>query len=253
MNDIHSAVAGVGHRLASLSIFFPCYNDQTTIGCLVEQALTILPDLATTYEVVVVDDGSSDASRAHLQTLAAEHPQLRLICHISNQGYGAALQSGFRCCRSEWIFYTDGDGQYDPRDIRLLLPGALSGQVDWINGYKERRADPVYRVWIGAIYGYLVRHLFAIPIRDVTCDFRLMRKNLLNPDELTFKSGFICVELTAKLALAKARWQEVAVHHYPRPSGSSTYFRPARIFQTIRDFGRFLGEFQRLKRRCSPG
>ena len=220
---------------ASLSVFFPAFNDAQTIGALVSEALALLPTLVADYEIIVVNDGSSDETAALLDRLARTHERVRAVHHARNLGYGAALRSGFASARKELIFYTDGDGQYDVRELARLYP-LLTVGVDVVNGFKIKRADSSRRKVIGGLYNRLARLLFRLPIRDVDCDFRLLRREALAAVTLTSSSGAICVELVRKLHVAGCRFVEVPVHHYPRAHGRSQFFTPRRVARTARDF-----------------
>ncbi|HLL77726.1 MAG TPA: glycosyltransferase family 2 protein [Pyrinomonadaceae bacterium] len=218
----------------SISVFFPAYNDEATIGSLVGDALAVLPSLAEDFEVIVVNDGSTDRTGAVLDALARADPRVRVVHHESNRGYGGALRTGFASAAKELVFYTDGDGQYDVREIALLRPLLTEG-VDVVNGYKIKRADDWRRKAIGATYNRLVRLLFSIPIRDVDCDFRLIRRRAVERIELVSSSGSICVELVHKLHRAGCVFAEVPVHHYPRAHGRSQFFTLRRVGRTALD------------------
>jgi glycosyltransferase involved in cell wall biosynthesis len=172
----------------------------------------------------VVDDGSRDQTGIILDRLARELPYLRVIHHNKNMGYGNALISGFRNAGKDLIFYTDGDGQYDVREIHTLLANLAPG-IDLVNGYKIRRADAWYRIWLGTLYRLAMNRLFGLSIRDVDCDFRLFRRYIFQRISLESPSGVICVEMAKKFELAGFRMAEVPVSHYPRKYGRSEFFR----------------------------
>jgi glycosyltransferase involved in cell wall biosynthesis len=218
-----------------ISVFFPAYNDAASIGALVTEALNVLPTLTHDFEVIVINDGSTDGTQAQLEALASSHSQVRIIQHVHNQGYGAALRSGFASAQKELIFYTDGDGQYDVREISALYP-LLTSEVDVVNGFKIKRADSRQRKVIGGLYNSLARLCFLLPIRDVDCDFRLLRRSAVAPLKLTVTSGAICVELVHQLHRNGCRFAEAPVHHYPRPHGRSEFFTPSRVIHTAFDF-----------------
>lgn len=219
----------------SISVFFPAFNDARAISPLILSALDVLPTLTDDYEVLVVNDGSTDATRAVLDEMARSCAQLKVIHHQRNLGYGAALRSGFRHATKDLIFYTDGDGQYDVRELPALYR-ELTPAVDVVNGFKLERADRSHRKVIGGIYNQITRFLFRLPIRDVDCDFRLLRRSALERISLSASSGVIGVELVHKLASAGCVFKEVPVHHYPRAHGKSQFFTPLRIGRTIFDF-----------------
>ncbi|HLQ75719.1 MAG TPA: glycosyltransferase family 2 protein [Terriglobia bacterium] len=217
----------------SISAVFPAYNDQHTIEGMVRTVATEMSKVTDDFEVLVVNDGSRDKTRAILDRLRRELPYLRVIHHETNQGYGAALISGFANSTKDIIFYTDGDGQYDVREIHNLL-AELRPNIDLVNGYKVKRSDPWYRIAIGEIYRRTMRIVFRLTIRDVDCDFRLFRRNIFEKITLESRSGVICVEMARKFALAGFRMAEVPVSHYPRLHGSSEFFRIRHLQHTLR-------------------
>ena len=218
----------------SLSVFFPCYNDAETIGQLVLDAEAALRSLADDYQIIVVNDGSSDRSAEVLRELQSKVGRLEIVTHPRNRGYGGALRSGFAAASKDLVFYTDGDGQYDVKEMPLLLM-LLSDDVDFVNGVKMQRQDPGYRIFAGNLHKFFTRWMFWLPITDVDCDFRLVRRTILDRIRLTSNSGSICSELVKKAERAGATFREVSVHHYARRSGGSQFFRPGRILQTYAD------------------
>lgn len=215
-----------------ISVFFPCYNDAHSIKQLVDDAFTTLKKITNQFEVIVIEDGSTDNSKNILKILERGYKELKVIYHPKNKGYGKALQAGFRNASYEWIFYTDGDGQYDVKEL-ILLTKLISDDVDFINGIKIARKDPPYRVVIGDFYSFFTRWFFWLPIHDVDCDFRLIRKAIIKKIHLTSTSGSICVELVKKAEYAMARFREVSVTHYNRKWGESQFFQPRRIVSTL--------------------
>lgn len=221
----------------SISAFFPAYNDENSIAPLIEKVSAILQQVADDYEVVVVNDGSSDGTAEVLNDLAARLPYLRVVHHPRNRGYGGALRSGFEHATKDLVFYTDGDGQYDVGEIARLIP-LMTEEVDVVNGYKRKRSDSRRRIVLGGIYKFLARRMFGLPIRDVDCDFRLMRRTMIQGIELTSTSGVVCTEMIYKLSLADCRFAETPVHHYPRLHGQSQFFTIKRVARTGYDFFR---------------
>ncbi len=221
-------------RPTSLSIFFPAYNDSGTIASMVIAAVMTAGRLTTDFEVLVINDGSRDATQEIADELARLYPQVRVIHHPKNRGYGGALQSGFGSVRKEVIFYTDGDAQYDPRELTQLWE-RMTDDVDLVNGYKISRSDPIHRIVIGRIYHYMVKVLFGLTVRDVDCDFRLMRRSIFDRVKLEKTSGVICLEMMKKIHDAGFRIAEVPVHHYHRAYGKSQFFNFKRIVRTALD------------------
>ena len=218
----------------SISAFFPCYNDQNSIARLVQTADKTLATLTDDYEIIVVNDGSSDDSAAVLAALAGEVPRLQVVTHEVNRGYGGALRSGFAAATKELVFYTDGDGQYDVGELPLLLM-LLTPDTDFVNGMKMTRQDPGYRVFAGNLHKFVMRWSFWLPVTDVDCDFRLVRRSVVQRLRLTQNSGSICVELVKLAQREGAQFREVSVHHYAREFGESQFFRPGRIARTYLD------------------
>jgi glycosyltransferase involved in cell wall biosynthesis len=219
---------------AGLSVFFPAYNDSGTIASMVVTAVQTARRLTPDFEVIVVNDGSKDRTASILDELARLYPELRIIHHERNRGYGGALRSGFEAARKELIFYTDGDAQYDPAELELLWHG-LTPDVDLVNGYKISRSDPWHRIVIGRLYHHTVKLAFGLRVRDVDCDFRLMRRSIFDQVRLEKNSGVICLEMMKKIHDAGFAIAEVPVHHFHRAYGRSQFFNFRRIGRTAVD------------------
>jgi glycosyltransferase involved in cell wall biosynthesis len=196
----------------------------------VQTARRLTPD----FEVIVVNDGSQDRTASILEELARLYPEVRVIHHERNRGYGGALRSGFAAARKEFIFYTDGDAQYDPAELELLWPHMTPG-VDLVNGYKISRSDPWHRIVIGRLYHHTVKLAFGLRMRDVDCDFRLMRRSIFDRVHLEKNSGVICLEMMKKIHDAGFALAEVPVHHFHRAYGRSQFFNVRRIGRTAID------------------
>jgi len=237
-------------RASGISVFFPAFNDANIIGSMVKQASALLPTLTDNYEVIVINDGSTDSTEEVVAEIARAIPCVRLVSHQQNQGYGAALRSGFQHASKELVFYTDGDGQYDVRDLSSLVP-LMTTDCDVVNGYKLNRADPSHRVILGSVYNRLARFLFRLPTRDVDCDFRLIRRSAFERIKLRSSSGVICVEMIYKLHSAGCVFAETPVHHYERPFGKSQFFTLRRVARTLFDLITLWIELVVLKRNRS--
>ncbi len=218
-------------RPSSITAFFPAFNDGGTIASMVISAAHVLAQVTDDYEIIVVNDGSSDYTAEVLDDLAGKVPQLRVIHHAKNRGYGGALRTGFSSAKKDWIFYTDGDAQYDPHELKNLT-SALDDGVDIVNGYKITRNDPLHRILIGRIYHHTVKLLFGFKLRDVDCDFRLMRRSIFDTISLESDSGTICLEMVKKFQDAGYRFAEVPVHHFHRAYGQSQFFNFRRLWRT---------------------
>lgn len=218
----------------SVSIFFPCYNDWGTMASMVMLTIRTAERLELDYDVTLIDDGSGDHTLELLEEVEARFPQVRIVRHEKNRGYGGALRSGFAAATKDWIFYTDGDAQYDVRELALLVE-QIGDDVDVVQGYKITRHDPLHRIVIGRIYHHLVKLAFGLKLCDVDCDFRLIRRAVFDRVELKSDSGVICAEMMVKIQRAGFRVKEVPVHHYERQHGKSQFFNFPRIFRVARN------------------
>lgn len=220
-------------HLSSLSIFFPAYNDGGTIASLVLSAQAAARAITEDYEIIVVNDGSQDHTALVLAELESVSPFLRVIHHPHNLGYGAALRTGFAASTKDWVFYTDGDAQYNPLELSHLV-AALREGVDVVNGYKISRNDPLIRVVLGKIYNFGVKIAFGLRLKDVDCDYRLLRRAIFETIQLESTTGSICVELIKKIQTAGYTFAEVPVSHYHRQYGRSQFFNWQRLLRTLR-------------------
>ena len=197
------------------------------------RALQTLPQLTDDFEVVVINDGSQDDSALVLDEMARLYPQyLRIMHRTQPSGYGGVLRGGFAAARKDWVFYTDGDAQYDPRELTVLAEAVVDG-VDMVNGYKIKRHDPFHRVVIGLAYQYFVKLAFGLVIRDVDCDFRLMRRDIFDQVQLESTTGTITFEMVKKIQDAGYIIVEVPVHHWYRQYGQSQFFNLQRVGRTL--------------------
>ena len=219
-------------NLSSLSAIFPAYNDGGTIASMISAAAIACRQVTDDFEIIVVNDGSTDYTALVLDDMKRRCPELRVISHSSNRGYGGALRSGFACARKDWVFYTDGDAQYNPLEL-VRLVDALTGGVDAVNGYKSTRHDSLLRIVVGRAYHYFLQLLFGFRVRDVDCDFRLIPRQVFTEINLTSDSGAICLEMVKKIEDAGYVFAEVPVSHYPRRYGVSQFFVPRRIYETL--------------------
>jgi glycosyltransferase involved in cell wall biosynthesis len=246
-----SMTPATADRTRGLTVFFPAYNDSGTIASMVIAAVRTASRLTPDFEVVVVNDGSSDATAEVADELARLYPQVRVVHHERNRGYGGALRSGFASAAKEFIFYTDGDAQYDPREMAQLWERMADG-VDLVNGYKISRSDPLHRILIGRIYHHTVKLMFGLRVRDVDCDFRLLRRSIFDRVSLEKSSGVICLEMMKKITDAGFRIVEVPVHHYHRAYGKSQFFNFRRIYRTGIDVLRLWWALAVRKQQAAP-
>ncbi len=217
----------------SISIFFPMYNDEKAIESLIQETISVLEPITNDYEVIIIDDCSQDATGNIADRLCLENNRIRVVHHDENRGYGGAVKSGLVHCSKNLIFYTDGDKQYDVRELKKLLTKIK--EADVVTGYKIKRYDPFYRIIIGNIYRFIVNNLFGLKIKDPTCDFRLFKKEAIDSIGIESNSGFVCIEMMKKIQDKGYKIVEVGVHHFPRPFGRSQSFKLKRIILMIKD------------------
>ena len=225
-------------RLPELSYFFPAHNEEANVEALVREALGTLPELADQFEILIVDDGSRDATAEIADRLAAEHPDLvRAVHHPTNLGYGAALRSGFRASRYATIGFTDGDRQFRVADLgRLIDRLAAADTPDVVAGFRIRRADPPIRTLYARLYRLANRIFFGVRVRDIDCACKLVRRESLRTIRVESGGAFFSAEFLIKLQAQGSRIVEVGVPHYPRTAGSPTGARPSVIWRAVKDF-----------------
>jgi glycosyltransferase involved in cell wall biosynthesis len=224
-------------RVPALSYFFPAHNEAANLRGLVEEALATLPTLAETFEVVIVDDGSRDATPAIADELAAADPRVRAVHHAKNLGYGAALRTGFASAAHDLIAFTDGDRQFRVADIgRLTARFGEGGGAEAVVGFRIRRADPLVRTLYARAYRLANRIFFGLTITDVDCACKLFRRDALRGISVESGGAFFSAELLIKLRAAGRTVVEVGVPHYPRTAGSPTGAKPQVILRAVRDF-----------------
>jgi glycosyltransferase involved in cell wall biosynthesis len=221
-------------RLPSISAFFPAYNEEANVSAMVERFGAVLPRVAEDYEIIVVNDGSRDRTAEVADALAAADPHVRVVHHPQNRGYGGALKSGFAASRKAYVFFTDGDGQFDVSEIPNLLP--YVPQYDAVIGYRIDRAEGGLRKLNAGAWNWLVRNLFGIPSRDVDCAFKLFDRRIFAVVHPEAEGAMISTEILARTVRAGFRVTEVGVHHYPRQHGKPTGANPlviARAFYEL--------------------
>jgi glycosyltransferase involved in cell wall biosynthesis len=224
--------------LARLSYFFPAHNEEANLEGRVAEALATLPSLAETFEIIIVNDGSRDATGRIADELTAANPgTVRAVHHPTNLGYGAALRSGFRAAAYEHVAFTDGDRQFHVADVgRLIDRMAESDRPDVVVGYRIKRADPIVRTIYARCYRLANRIFFGLKVRDVDCACKVFRREALDGIGVESGGAFFSAELLIKLRAAGRTLAEVGVPHYPRTAGSPTGAKPSVIFRAVRDF-----------------
>lgn len=223
----------------SITVFFPCYNEQDNVAKVTRQAVEVLESLRADYEILVVNDGSADNTGRMADELTSTNPRIRAIHHPRNLGYGAALQSGFRAATKELVFYTDGDGQFDLKEISLLLP--LMADYDIVSGYRMNRQDPPLRRLNGWLWTRLNDFLFSLNVRDMDCAFKLFKRTIFDHIKMESQGALIATEILARAARKGYRITEKGVHHYPRTAGKPTGNNLRVILRAFREVIRLRG------------
>jgi glycosyltransferase involved in cell wall biosynthesis len=204
----------------SLSLVLPAHNEAENIEIVVRQALKILPSFTDDFEVIVVNDGSRDATGDIVNRLAAEDSRVRAIHHPRNRGYGAALTSGFEASAGDYVMFMDSDRQFDIADLALLSP--FVGRFDIVAGFRKERQDEFHRKLFAETFNLVVRVLFGVHMRDIDSAFKVFRGDMLRSLELTAPGALINTEIQAKLRRQGASLVQIGVNHYPRVAGSAT-------------------------------
>lgn len=208
------------NKIISMSVFFPCHNEEANVARVVGQALTVLKEISSDYEVIIVDDGSSDRTGEIADQLVQDHAEVRVVHHQFNRGYGGALQSGFRAATKEWVFYTDGDGQFDLKELPGLLE--LIPEYDIITCFRINRQDSALRKLNGWAWSKLVGLLFSLKIKDIDCAFKLYRREIFDKIEMHSEGALIDTEILARAQRAGYRMVQRGVRHYPRTAGQQS-------------------------------
>jgi len=214
-----------------LSLVFPVFDEERNIGALLDEALVLAPRLARDFEIVVVDDGSRDASAAIVEERSRRDERIRLLRHAANRGYGAALRAGLREARGELVFFSDADLQFDLDELKTLLTHARD--FDVVAGYRHPRRDPWPRRLIAALWGLLARALFDLRVRDIDCAFKVFRRHVLEAIPIASVGAFVNTEILVRARQANFRIHQVPVSHRRRRFGRQTGARPRVILRAL--------------------
>jgi len=222
-----------------LTFFFPAYNEEENIEQTVERALAEIAPLVPSIEVLAIDDGSTDRTPELADALAAADPRVR-VHHQTNRGYGGAIKAGFENARGELICFSDGDLQFDLREMtRLLDRLADEGRpVDAVIGFRIKRRDPLHRIFIAKTYNAIVSVAFGLRVRDIDCAMKLFRREVFDGLRLDAEGPFLSAETLIKLRARGIRIAQVGVNHYPRVAGTNTGASLGKILRTFRDLAR---------------
>jgi len=222
--------------LPSLSIYFPAYYDENTVEPLTRACVKAASALTDDFEIIIVDDHSPDKTGEIADRLAREIPQVRVIHHAQNKGVGEAMITGYKEAKKEYVFYTDGDAQYDVAELPLLAEHAASYEL--VIGYRLKRAEGFQRIFTSRSFHFLIWLFFGVHYRDIDCSFKLIHRNVLRQMSFYTRSGLIDAEMMIQAKKLKVPVKEVGVHHYPRKFGSSRCLRMGLVFTMLKDIVR---------------
>lgn len=208
--------------LSSLSLFFPAHNEAESVQELIRKANQVAQNMTDDYEIIIINDGSTDQTREFVESLMNQYPKLRLINHAVNQGYGGAVFSGFQNASKEWIFFSDADLQFDLSEITKLVKH--TPQYEVIIGFRKNRSDPFIRSLNTFGWKILNRIFFNLKVKDIDCAFKLIRASAIKPllPQITSRGAMISAEFLIRLQNAEYVIKEIPVTHLPRKSGSSS-------------------------------
>ena len=226
----------------TLSVFFPAYYDEKNIGKVVNKAVEVLDELnLKDYEVIIIEDGSPDKTGEVADELSKQFEKVRVIHHKKNMGYGATLRDGFYAAKMDYVFYSDGDNQFDLVEMKKFV--ALIPYVDHVVGYRKKKQYSLYRKITSFIYNYILRIIFKIDYVDIDCAFKLFKRELFNKIKIDSIDAFIDAEIMIKSDLLGYKTTEIGVKHLPRIDGISTGARPTVILRTIKEIYTYRKEF----------
>jgi glycosyltransferase involved in cell wall biosynthesis len=228
----------------AVSFVLPAYNEEENITKAIVDTIEVAARHCSAFEVIVVDDGSTDRTASLVDASIARHPQVRLVKHGTNLGYGHALRSGFSEAALDFVFYTDADNQFDMDEFPLLI--AWADQADVVAGFRRVRQDPIIRRANAWCWNRLVRALFYVPVRDIDCAFKLYRREPLASVEIESRGAMIDTEIMVKLARKGSTIVEVGVTHLPRTAGTARGAKPAVIMRALREVWRMYPKLSRL-------
>jgi glycosyltransferase involved in cell wall biosynthesis len=233
----------------SLSVFFPAYYDEGNIGKVVDKAVDVLESLKLKdYEVIIIEDGSPDKTGEVADELADKHEKVRVIHHVRNMGYGATLKDGFTSAKMDYVFYTDGDNQFDLEELRKFV--AMLPFTDIVVGYRKKKQYSLYRKFTSLCYNYLLKLIFGLDYWDIDCAFKVFPTRLFREIKIDSVDAFIDAEIMLKAHLHGYKTVEMGVTHLPRVDGVSTGARPSVIIGTIKEVFRYRKEHKaELKKR----
>jgi len=237
-----------GPMLDGLSLFFPCYNEEANVEGLVQDALRVAPAVAREFEIIIVDDGSRDGTAARVAGIATQSPAVRLVRHEKNRGYGEALKSGFRAARLPWVFYSDGDRQFDLNELPRLVWEARGADI--VSGFRLKRADPWHRLLNAKIFETALHLFMGLNIPDVDCAFKIYRRDIFDGFAMNATGAMIDAEILSKARRQGQVIKTLGVGHRPRVAGTPTGAKPKVILRAMVEFWKLWWDLRRTPARA---
>ena len=222
----------------SLSVVIPAYRDASMISEVVSSLLTVVKSEVGELEIIIVEDGSPDNTAEVCRCLANKYPQVKIICHPKNMGYGRTLRDGFEAATKEFVFYTDGDNQYDLTQLPSALKLLEEVKVDAVLGYRYPRSDGIFRFLVSKVYNYLFRIVFPVYVRDVNCSFKLVKNNVMKMLRLSSESAFIDAEIVWGLKNKGFKFKEMPVSNFSNKFRRSNFVNPRRTLEILNEMFR---------------
>ena len=224
----------------NISFFFPVYKDEKSVRVVTEKAIKLFDEIANLYEVIIIDDASPDNAGEISDQLMLEYPQVKVVHHERNKGYGVALQSGIAHSQYDWICMVDGDDEYDIFDLKRML--LLRQHYLLIIAFRYKKLYSAKRIFISHVYNAVLRSLFDIKFRDISTGIRVFHRSIIENIDLSSNSPFIGAEMAIKTMLAGFPVGEVGIQTFPRKFGSGSSTSIKNIISTIRDMLRIRKE-----------
>jgi len=231
-------------KIKSISIMFPLYKDKRTVKKMISKSINLMKNMKKNFEIIMVDDGCPEKSGVYAKKLINKK-NVKVIFHKKNLGYGAAIKTGLKNCKYDWIFQTDGDAEYDVKDLKKLLK--FSENSDLVITYRFKKKYKTSRIVISWIYNVILRILFSINFKDISTGSRLINKKNIRTINLTSNSPFIGAELAIKSKYKNLRVNEVGIHTYPRTFGAGSSVSIKNIFLTIKDMLKLYANLKKNK------
>lgn len=222
----------------SISVVMPAYNEKDNIEEAVNSSLGVLKTACDDFEIVVVDDGSTDGTSEILDRLSESIPELRVIHHGKNYKFGRTLRDGIAAARKDLIFLTDSDNPIDMEDMKKAIP--MMKDYDFVNGCRLAREPSVKRIIYTAVYNMMIRIIFRLNIRDVNFSYKMVKRELLQKLDLRSEGSFIDAEMLIEAKRNSARITEIGIMYYPRVLGESTLASPSVIVKILYEMFRYI-------------